>query len=407
MRIDELLPLLKKTKRTASGWVACCPSHDDRNPSMAISTGDDGRILLRCFAGCRTDDICSELGITVSDLFDDNGRGIDHKGRFVSKQTSSKAVSIDFGKLAEQYRAGSNGEISKAAAGLGVSVESLERLGAGWDGQAITFPMMDSDRRIIGIRRRFPDGRKLAVKESQSGLFIPSDLPESGAVYFTEGPSDCAAVLSMGLAAIGRPSAADGAELVKGFCERSGIGSAVIVGDNDEPGRNGAERLAVGLLDTVSDIRIVYPLEPHKDIRGEFQAGKLPAALLLDRAAKAERIKPSGGNSVFIVGTNPGDWPEIIPMESDVRISLSILCRRCCGILSAMFPNRRKPPRIWPDCWDCRSADSPFPSGPKWKGIRTGGNRWGSGPVFYYPQPSGNPRSCGSYPNRCWNMRTT
>ena len=38
--------------RTGRGWMARCPAHDDRNPSLSIADGAEGRILLTCFAGC-------------------------------------------------------------------------------------------------------------------------------------------------------------------------------------------------------------------------------------------------------------------------------------------------------------------------------------------------------------------
>lgn len=40
---------------------ACCPAHDDHSPSLSISTGDDGRLLLHCFAGCDFRDIRAAL----------------------------------------------------------------------------------------------------------------------------------------------------------------------------------------------------------------------------------------------------------------------------------------------------------------------------------------------------------
>lgn len=59
----------RSAKRTGTGYTACCPSHDDTNPSLSISEGDDGKILLKCFAGCSLADICRSLGISQSDLF--------------------------------------------------------------------------------------------------------------------------------------------------------------------------------------------------------------------------------------------------------------------------------------------------------------------------------------------------
>jgi hypothetical protein len=59
----------KAAQKSGSGYSTCCPAHDDKNPSLSISEGSDGKILLKCFAGCSTEAICSSLGLTVSDLF--------------------------------------------------------------------------------------------------------------------------------------------------------------------------------------------------------------------------------------------------------------------------------------------------------------------------------------------------
>ena len=53
-------------------WLARCPAHDDREPSLHVSLTED-RILLHCFAGCSVDSICRALGITTADLFLRNG----------------------------------------------------------------------------------------------------------------------------------------------------------------------------------------------------------------------------------------------------------------------------------------------------------------------------------------------
>jgi len=39
-------------KQNGSGWMAKCPAHDDRNPSLSISEGTDGKVLVHCHAGC-------------------------------------------------------------------------------------------------------------------------------------------------------------------------------------------------------------------------------------------------------------------------------------------------------------------------------------------------------------------
>ena len=48
----------KRPRKAGDGWSACCPAHDDRNPSLSISAGSDGRALLKCHAGCTVDAVC-------------------------------------------------------------------------------------------------------------------------------------------------------------------------------------------------------------------------------------------------------------------------------------------------------------------------------------------------------------
>lgn len=74
MYIERLLELVaNKTDfqpiKRGSNYSARCPAHDDHNPSLSISCGNDGKILLNCFGGCSVGDICASLEIEVKDLF--------------------------------------------------------------------------------------------------------------------------------------------------------------------------------------------------------------------------------------------------------------------------------------------------------------------------------------------------
>lgn len=70
MAAEVLLDRLKKVRRIAEGrWKACCPAHDDRTPSLAVRELPDGRILLKCFAGCAVDSIVGAAGLSMEDLF--------------------------------------------------------------------------------------------------------------------------------------------------------------------------------------------------------------------------------------------------------------------------------------------------------------------------------------------------
>lgn len=68
--IDTLLGRLQKVRQSGPGrWMACCPAHEDGNPSLSIRALDDGRILLNDFGGCDAADIIASVGLSMSDLF--------------------------------------------------------------------------------------------------------------------------------------------------------------------------------------------------------------------------------------------------------------------------------------------------------------------------------------------------
>lgn len=79
MPLDNLLSRLEKVKKQGSGFVACCPAHQDKSPSMSITEADDGRVLIHCFAGCSTADVLAAIGLEMKDLFPDSGLSRDQK----------------------------------------------------------------------------------------------------------------------------------------------------------------------------------------------------------------------------------------------------------------------------------------------------------------------------------------
>lgn len=67
--INHLLNQLDKVRPTGHGrYIACCPAHSDKNPSLAIRN-DNGTVLLKCFAGCSAFEIVSAVGMQLQDLF--------------------------------------------------------------------------------------------------------------------------------------------------------------------------------------------------------------------------------------------------------------------------------------------------------------------------------------------------
>jgi hypothetical protein len=67
-----------KPKRSGRVWRACCPHHenppDGHGPSLNVSLGRNGTVLLHCKGGCRTGDVLAALGWGFRDLFPDRHR---------------------------------------------------------------------------------------------------------------------------------------------------------------------------------------------------------------------------------------------------------------------------------------------------------------------------------------------
>ena len=72
MSAEDLLNQLSKVRKNGEGkWMACCPAHDDKSPSLSVSEGADGHILIHCFAGCSPEEILFSVGLQMADLFPD------------------------------------------------------------------------------------------------------------------------------------------------------------------------------------------------------------------------------------------------------------------------------------------------------------------------------------------------
>jgi hypothetical protein len=68
MVLIDVLAKLSKVRKKRDGYTALCPSHNDKSPSFSIREAGD-KILVKCFGGCSTEQICGSLGIEIKDLF--------------------------------------------------------------------------------------------------------------------------------------------------------------------------------------------------------------------------------------------------------------------------------------------------------------------------------------------------
>lgn len=139
-----------------------------------------------------------------------------------SPNTNSGTASRDWGRVSQAAftSPGAASARNELARILGVSIQSLERLEIGYSGRVLgwTVPERNATGRVIGINRRRSNGDKRRDKGGQAGLtFDPLNWMDSDTdpdVFLVEGCSDTAAMLSIGLNAIGRPSNLGGVELL-------------------------------------------------------------------------------------------------------------------------------------------------------------------------------------------------
>jgi hypothetical protein len=68
--VHQLLERLERVETRNGSYQALCPAHEDREPSLNLSEGQDGRVLIKCFAGCTPEKITDALGLQMNDLFE-------------------------------------------------------------------------------------------------------------------------------------------------------------------------------------------------------------------------------------------------------------------------------------------------------------------------------------------------
>lgn len=204
----------------------------------------------------------------------------DKSPAYVKPEAKPEPPRVNCTKLIRDWRASTSLDwIVKLGEQLGVLPAALESIGVAWAApyRAWAFPMTSGFGDVVGIRLRDKNGRKWAVTGSKQGLFVPDWKPERR-MFITEGPTDLAAAISLGVFAIGRPSCQGAEEEVNQTIKRFGVREVVIIADNDDkvrpdgtrfnPGLDGAEKLA-----SVLKVRSVVLTLPAKDTRDFLRNG--------------------------------------------------------------------------------------------------------------------------------------
>jgi len=182
MRVEEVLNQLDGYSKGFGGYNARCPAHDDHRESLSISVGDDGRVLLQCFAGCTIEQITAGMGIHVRHL---------HPG-------------VELEPTVEEL-----------AADKGLDATFLRSLGLhdlpDWGGVGI--PVYDRNGQDPVIRRRTALSAKggtfqpSGVRLRAYGLWRHAWIAQNRWALVVEGESDCWTAWQHGFPAIGVPGA--------------------------------------------------------------------------------------------------------------------------------------------------------------------------------------------------------
>lgn len=233
MTLDEI----KARLQNVHGGSARCPAHEDKSNSLSVTEGKNGRVLLKCHAGCTTEKICGALGITVADLFSETLQKKEkprkEKREFVAKYDYTDENGA-FLYRKTRYRTESGGK---------------------------TFVWTHKDGKEMKIGRG-------GAEPVLYNLWEAADKPE---LYMVEGEKDVETLRRMGLTAVSVPDGA-ASKWHGNFTAALESKRVTIIEDNDEPGKAFAERAAQALFGHAAEVKILdltrewTDLKPHGDI---------------------------------------------------------------------------------------------------------------------------------------------
>lgn len=237
--VDRVLDALaartgRKPSKNGTGWRSRCPAHDDKVPSLSIGVGDDGRALLKCFAGCATADILAALGLTMRDLMPDNGAGPHRRGPSASRPAAKPAARGPTFPTADAVIASVGFGAPSATFEYRDAAGELVAIVARWD--------RDGGKEIRPVTRTAGGWRIGAADEPRLLYRLPELVASSGLIYVAEGEGCAEALAASGLTA----TTSSGGSQAAGKSDWSPLRGrdVVIVPDHDEPGRKYADDVA-------------------------------------------------------------------------------------------------------------------------------------------------------------------
>jgi hypothetical protein len=67
--IEALADFGSEPRERGRGWLASCPAHEDRHPSLVVTPTAQGNVIMHCRAGCSTADVLAQIDLEMRDLF--------------------------------------------------------------------------------------------------------------------------------------------------------------------------------------------------------------------------------------------------------------------------------------------------------------------------------------------------
>ncbi len=271
---EDVLDKLEVASRNGEKAMCFCPAHDDSsNPSLSLKA-ENGKLLLHCFAGCRPEDIVSEMGLEMKDLFSEGGGGV-----FIPPNTPARLH-------AQGEKSYSNGQNERASGdarskhGCTLKEYSEEKQlaenflrGLGLrdvtylDKPAVRIPYPDKEGQEVAVRFRISlDGAEKFRWRSGNQplpyrLRLLDEARAVGFVVLVEGESDCHTLWFHEIPALGIPGASNWRDGWATYLY--GIEKIYAVIESDQGGDTLREKLTD--CEAIRERLHLVELEDHKD----------------------------------------------------------------------------------------------------------------------------------------------
>lgn len=276
LRAQNIAEGLGKHKKVAGGYVACCPAHNDKNPSLSISDADDGKLLVHCHAGCDNQAVVDAL--KKRSLWPEPVRE-----NAKPSPRPKKTIVAEY-----DYVDPDTGEIKF---------------------QVLRYEPKD-------FRQRMPDGKggwTWSVPASQRVLFnLPAVQSSTKLVCIVEGEKDVEALSKIGIVAT--CNAGGAGKWQDNYSSALAGRDICILPDNDEPGRKHADIVARALFGVAKSVKIVAlpGLAEKQDVSDWIAGGGSKSDLAgLYRTASDYIPDPVSGSDAELAEVDPAG------MESD------------------------------------------------------------------------------------------